>query len=57
MDKYIIDGGEKLYGRVSLQSAKNTVLPLLAAAVLTDEQVIIRGIPMINDVENMIHIL
>ena len=57
MDKYIIDGGEKLYGRVSLQSAKNTVLPLLAAAVLTDEQVKIRGIPMINDVENMIRIL
>ncbi|MBQ8296024.1 MAG: UDP-N-acetylglucosamine 1-carboxyvinyltransferase [Clostridia bacterium] len=57
MDKYVIEGGEKLYGCVALQSAKNTVLPLLAAAVLTDEQVKIRGIPTIVDVENMIHIL
>ena len=57
MDKYIIEGGEKLYGTVALQSAKNTVLPLLAASVLTDEQVKIRGVPTINDVENMIHIL
>lgn len=57
MDKFIIDGGEKLYGKVEIQSAKNTVLPILAASVLTDEQVKIRGVPMINDVENMLHIL
>ena len=57
MDKYVINGGEKLYGKVLIQSAKNTVLPLLAAAVLTDEQVKIRGIPNISDAENMIRIL
>ena len=57
MDKYIIDGGEKLYGKVEIQSAKNTVLPLLAASVLTDEQVKIRGVPTIIDVENMLRIL
>ena len=57
MDKFIIDGGEKLYGKIALQSAKNTVLPLLAASVLTDEQVRIRNVPTINDVENMLHIL
>ena len=57
MDKYIIDGGEKLFGRIEAQSAKNTVLPLLAASVLTDEQVKIRGVPTIVDVENMIRIL
>ncbi len=57
MDKYIIDGGEKLYGRVEIQGAKNTVLPLLAASVLTDEQVKIRGVPTIVDVENMMRIL
>ena len=57
MDKFIIDGGEKLYGKVQIHSAKNTVLPLLAASVLTDEQVKIRGVPAINDVENMLHIL
>ena len=57
MDKYIINGGQKLYGKVTLQSAKNTVLPLLAASVLTDEQVKIRGVPTISDVENMLRIL
>ncbi len=57
MDKFIIDGGEKLYGEITVQSAKNTVLPLLAGSVLTDEQVTIRGVPEINDVENMLRIL
>ena len=57
MDKFIIDGGEKLYGKVRIHSAKNTVLPLLAASVLTDEQVKIRGVPAITDVENMLRIL
>ncbi len=57
MDTYIIDGGEKLYGKLQAQSAKNTVLPLLAASVLTDEQVKIRGVPTISDVENMLRIL
>ncbi len=57
MDKFIIDGGNRLYGSIKLQSAKNTVLPLLAASALTDEQVKIRGIPKINDVTNMLHIL
>ena len=57
MDKFMIVGGEKLYGSVRAQSAKNSVLPLLAASILTDEQVCIRKIPTINDVENMLHIL
>ena len=57
MDKYIIDGGAKLYGAIRAQSAKNTVLPLLAASVLTDEQVKIYDVPKINDVENMLRIL
>ncbi len=57
MDKYIIDGGSKLSGKIRAQTAKNAVLPLLAASVLTDEQVKIRNMPVINDVENMLHIL
>jgi UDP-N-acetylglucosamine 1-carboxyvinyltransferase len=57
MDKFVINGGEKLYGKVEIDSAKNTVLPLLAASILTDEHVTIRGVPLINDVESMLHIL
>ena len=57
MDKYVINGGERLRGTVKVHSAKNAVLPLLAASVLTDEPVTIRQIPPINDVENMLRIL
>ena len=57
MDKFVIDGGNKLYGKVEIQSAKNTVLPLLAASILTDEPVKIRDTPCILDVENMLRIL
>ena len=35
MEKYIINGGNKLYGSIEIQSAKNSVLPILAATVLT----------------------
>ncbi len=57
MDKFMIEGGRKLCGKTEIQSAKNAVLPLLAASVLTDEQVTIRDVPAISDVENMLHIL
>lgn len=57
MDKFIIEGGKSLYGSVAVQSAKNAVLPLLAASVLTDEQVKIRKCPRIRDVMNMVQIL
>ncbi len=57
MDKYIIEGGAPLYGSVRVQSAKNAVLPLLAASVLTEERVIIRRCPRICDVLHMTEIL
>ena len=57
MEKMIINGGERLYGAVKIQRAKNAVLPLLAASVMTDEVVRIHDIPKISDVENMLRIL
>ncbi len=57
MEKYIINGGNRLYGSVNVQTAKNSVLPILAAAVLTDDQVKILNIPHISDVKNMVKIL
>ena len=57
MDKYVIDGGRKLYGTVALQSAKNSVLPLLAASILTEKRVVIRETPGITDVKCMAQIL
>ena len=57
MAKYIIRGGKKLEGKIEAESAKNAVLPLLAAACLTDEEVIIKNCPPILDVVSMINIL
>lgn len=57
MEKYIINGRNKLFGSVEIQTAKNSVLPILAATVLTDEKVKILNIPAITDVRNMIKIL
>ncbi|MDE7306857.1 MAG: UDP-N-acetylglucosamine 1-carboxyvinyltransferase, partial [Clostridia bacterium] len=57
MEKYIINGGNKLYGSVKIQAAKNSVLPILAAAVLTDGKVKILNVPHISDVKNMVKIL
>ena len=57
MEKYIINGGNKLYGTIRVQTAKNSVLPILAATVLTDEKVTVCNIPGITDVRNMLKIL
>lgn len=57
MDKYVIDGGRRLAGSVALQSAKNSVLPLLAASILTEKRVVIRDAPNISDVACMAQIL
>ncbi len=57
MDKFIIDGGRRLNGSIRAQSAKNSVLPLLAASVLTEKQVTIREVPAIADVMCMAQIL
>ena len=57
MEKYIIEGGRPLNGEVEIQSAKNAVLPLLAAAVLTEQKVVIHKCPRITDVLNMVQIL
>ena len=57
MDKFQICGGARLDGEIDVYSAKNSVLALLAASILTDEQVILTDCPKIGDVYNMIKIL
>lgn len=53
MEKFLIEGGVPLHGEVTPAGNKNAALPLLAAALLTDEPVILRNIPRINDVRVM----
>lgn len=57
MAKYVINGGKRLNGKIKIESAKNAVLPLLAGAILTDDDVVIKNCPKIQDVLSMIKIL
>ncbi|MDD5166806.1 MAG: UDP-N-acetylglucosamine 1-carboxyvinyltransferase [Candidatus Omnitrophica bacterium] len=57
MDKLIIEGGVKLKGEVTVSGAKNAVLPILAATLLTDDTCIIKGVPNLRDTNTMLKIL
>lgn len=57
MAKLEISGGNRLYGSVDIQGSKNAVLPIFAAAILTEEKVKIRNVPDLIDVHNMSRIL
>jgi UDP-N-acetylglucosamine 1-carboxyvinyltransferase len=51
MDKFVVRGGNPLLGTVKISGAKNAALPAMAAALLTDEQVILENIPQVRDIE------
>ena len=54
MEQYIIKGGNPLVGEVEIGGAKNAALAILAAAIMTDETVLIDNLPDVNDVNVMI---
>ncbi len=51
MDKFVVRGGNPLLGTVRISGAKNAALPAMAAAILTEEQVILENIPQVRDIE------
>ena len=57
MASFIIEGGHLLKGTITPQGAKNEALQVICATLLTDEKVIIRNIPDIRDVNNLIQLL
>lgn len=57
MASFVIEGGHKLQGEIVPQGAKNEVLQVLCATLLTDEEVTIGNIPNILDVNNLIQLL
>ena len=57
MDKYIINGGHRLSGRVRVHGAKNAVLPIMAASVLAGDECRIYDCPRLSDVSHTINIL
>ena len=57
MSRLLIQGGNRLAGEVTIQGAKNSVLPVLAATILTSGEVELRRCPHLRDVEASIRIL
>ena len=57
MASFIIEGGHKLHGEITPQGAKNEALQVISAVLLTEEPVIIRNLPDILDVNNLIALL
>jgi UDP-N-acetylglucosamine 1-carboxyvinyltransferase len=51
MDKFVIRGGNPLVGSVRISGAKNSALPCMAAAILTEDEVILENIPQVRDIE------
>ena len=57
MEKLKIIGGNKLSGAISCSGAKNAALPMLAATILTDQQVTFKNLPYLQDITTMFEIL
>ncbi len=57
MDKFVIEGGERLKGTVKISGSKNAVLPVMAATILRKGQYAIGNVPRLKDVTTMIKLL
>lgn len=53
MDKFLITGGRPLEGEVTISGAKNAALPAMAAALLTEDRVVLRNVPRVRDIGTM----
>src|SRR6202140_3381800 len=51
MDKFVIRGGNPLVGTIRVSGAKNSALPCMAAAILTEDEVTLENIPQVHDIE------
>ena len=56
MDKLVIEGSSKLEGSVTISGAKNACLPIMAAALLSDEKSVIKNAPALKDIATMLKI-
>src|SRR6201989_13496 len=51
MEKFVIRGGNPLLGSIRVSGAKNSALPCMAAAILTEDEVVLENIPQVRDIE------
>lgn len=57
MDKLIINGGNRLYGEITISGAKNAALPILCASLLTADDIELTNVPHLRDVQTMLALL
>ena len=57
MEKLLIKGGASLRGEISCSGAKNAALPMIAATILSDENVILKNLPYLQDITTMFELL
>lgn len=57
MSRFVVNGGRTLGGEITVQGAKNAVLPILAATILTEDKCIIRNCPNLRDVDKTMLVL
>ncbi len=57
MDKFVIQGGSELNGEIPISGAKNAALPAMAAALLSDREVVLNRIPKVRDIRTMARLL
>jgi len=57
MDRFIVKGGSRLKGRISISGSKNSALPILAATLLTPERCVLHNVPDLSDIRYMLEIL
>ena len=57
MEKFVIQGGAPLSGEITAAGNKNAALPILAACLLTEEELVVNNVPRIRDVDSMLLLL
>lgn len=57
MDKLLIEGGARLSGEITISGAKNAALPILCAALLTDEPMVFTNVPRLVDIQTLLRLL
>ncbi|MDD4211032.1 MAG: UDP-N-acetylglucosamine 1-carboxyvinyltransferase [Clostridia bacterium] len=57
MDKFFINGGKRLEGALEISTSKNATLPILAASIMSEGEIIVNKVPNFSDVEIMLKIL
>ena len=53
MDSFVINGGSRLRGKVSINGSKNASLPIMAASILTEGETVLQGVPELEDVRQL----